>query len=68
MKSIPNKCPDSGCCHNNCADGNCMRVHYCGPLSNVFRHDVWPAHLTFDLELHDGHQIMTKLKSSISDK
>lgn len=41
-------CPDGGYCHHDC-ERACFRVLHCGPLSDVFRDDEWPARL---LALH----------------
>ena len=63
------RCPDDGVCHgHNCAPDNCMRVYSCGPLSGVFPNNRWPEHMTFDLELHEMYQVMSKLEDGITDK
>lgn len=37
-------CPDGGTCHHSCGLAEaCFRVKACGPLSNVFPNDTWPA-------------------------
>jgi hypothetical protein len=35
-------CPDGGTCHHEC-NLSCWRVATCGPLSNVYPGDKWPA-------------------------
>jgi len=39
------RCPDDGRCHHDCGAGPCFRVRYCGPLTGVYRDDVWPDYV-----------------------
>ena len=40
------RCPDNGACYHGCRVlGPCYRVLACGPLSNVFVGDTWPANV-----------------------
>lgn len=50
-----NACPDGGSCHHGCAEGNCFRVGFCGPLSGVYPSDLWPEGLRFDDATHLSH-------------
>jgi hypothetical protein len=43
MNSIPERCPDTGACHHECAENACFRVRYCGPLSIAgYPNHRWP--------------------------
>ncbi|MBO9428125.1 hypothetical protein [Sulfitobacter sp. R18_1] len=55
IKSKDDACPDGGTCHHGCAEGNCFRVGFCGPLSNVFPNNTWPSEMTFDQDAHVKH-------------
>jgi len=63
LDTTHNHCPDGGLCREGCAENNCMRVGYCCPLSGVFKNDWWPNELSFDLDYHEQHRLMEKLKS-----
>lgn len=36
-------CPDRGTCHHRCGPTTCFRVVNCGPFSDAFDSDDWPA-------------------------
>lgn len=64
------ECPDGGCCHHFCAEGNCFRVGCCGPLSNTYPNNTWPEDLVFDMDFHISFlkscEIMDKLKTGLT--